>query len=347
MLTPSLQHTLCAIITITAACAHPAMGCLGCYQPVKKSLLGKVEESDEVVFAKPVDLSASTWKVVEPIKGTRFREGQVIVADSTKAAARSDALQLLRRLKGANEWIAESTIDPETGRFLRDATHLSATSPQLLYFWRYLEHRDSRIAESAYFKLAGAPYAELRKLEAHLDRDQLLARISDPAAAAQRGSLYVTLLGICGEQSECALVEQWIADKWNRGDSDGLSALLIAYVELKGEEAVGFIEQSYIRDRDRQLGEISAAIDALRVHGDTDAAIGRTRVLTSYHRLLNQRPQLIELIAPDCARWRDSSFVEPFARIRSSNQYPWTHAAIDSYLQAFARVPGKLLGESR
>lgn len=354
MVIPSLQRTIWAIIAVTtaAASAQPAMGCLGCVQPVKKTLLKKVEDSNRVVTAVPVDQTGSQWKVVDVVKGPKTQIGQFLLAKTDDSAVhrKTEGRQLLRRAEGSDRWSAETPIDPELVRFLRGALVLPDDRQELRlrYFLEHLEHADRHISESAYAKLARAPYADLRRLAPNLDSDRLLDSIHDPNTAATRGPLYVMLLGIGGHDRERTLIKKWIKTKWNRGQSDGIAALLTAHLELSGEPGVRFLEESYILNRDRQLGEISAAVDALRNHGEADGAVSRARVLMTYHRLLDQRPQLVELITQDCVRWRDWSFAAPLADIRASGQYPWSHRAIDEYLKACPLPTTKnLIGDSR
>jgi len=163
---------------------------------------------------------------------------------------------------------------------------------------------------------------------------QLLAWIENPLIAPKRGSLYITMLGVCGGENELALIQKWIDAGWERQDTENLGALLVAHAELNGEETIRFIEQSYIQNRDRKLGELIAAINTLRVHGQADGKISRARIMASFQLLIRARPALVEMIIEDCARWEDWSIAPKLMEIYASGKQPWNNAMIITYLEA-------------
>ena len=94
------------------------------------------------------------------------------------------------------------------------------------------------------------------------------------------------------------------------------------------------IEQQYIKDRGRSLDEITEAVSALRVHGQSPGVVSRARIQTSYHLLLRERAPLAELIVDDCARWEDWSVAPQLMAIYASGQQPWNNTLIMNYLHA-------------
>ena len=50
--------------------------------------------------------------------------------------------------------------------------------------------------------------------------------------------------------------------------------------------------------------------------------------------LLRERPQLVEMIIEDCARWKDWSIAAKLLEIHASGQQPWNNTLIMKYLQA-------------
>ena len=97
---------------------------------------------------------------------------------------------------------------------------------------------------------------------------------------------------------------------------------------------MGFIEESYLRDRNRTLSELIAAVDALRTHGQADGTISRDRVKASFHLLLRERPPLAELIIDDFVRWQDWSPTSKLIEIYAKGEQPWNNALITKYLAA-------------
>jgi hypothetical protein len=206
---------------------------------------------------------------------------------------------------------------------------------QLRFFLPYLEHSDRQIADSTHSKLVGAPYAVLQELAADLDAEQLRTWINHQSTANnKRIPLSIVLLGICGEQQEADLVREWIEQSSKGGDPAYLAALFTAHIELGGEDAVGFIEKSYLQSRDRTLGEVLAAIDALRTHGQAGTTISRERIKASFQLLLRERPALAETIIDDFARWKDWSIASRLMDIHAGGQQPWNNAMIIKYLEA-------------
>jgi hypothetical protein len=110
--------------------------------------------------------------------------------------------------------------------------------------------------------------------------------------------------------------------------------MLTAHAQLNGEETIHFIENSYILNRDRKLGELIAAVSALRVHGQADGKVSRSRIVTSFHLLLRERPALLEMIVEDCARWEDWSMAPNLMEIYAGEKQPWNNAMIIKYLEA-------------
>jgi len=333
---------LAAVFLLIAAIIGTANACFVCIIPYQ-SLLDKVESSQDVVLAHAIDKQQTQWQVDRVIRGEGIEIGQTITAYS-KHLVSGDS-QLLRRTTPKDSWIIESQIDPELLGFLVAATRLSANLPKekssvreqsqyLRYFLPYLEHAHPQIADSAYNKIARAPYEVVRQIGTEMKPSQVLAWIENPQIAPKRGSLYITMLGVCGGENELALIQKWIDAGWERQDTENLGALLVAHAELNGEETIRFIEQSYIQNRDRKLGELIAAINTLRVHGQADGKISRARIMASFQLLIRARPALVEMIIEDCARWEDWSIAPKLMEIYASGKQPWNNAMIITYLEA-------------
>jgi hypothetical protein len=349
-LQPAVPPGLLISVILATALSVPgqtASGCLSCFMLPYQSRLEKVEAANQVIVARTNDETRATWQgtVVRVIKGNDVDVDQRITIVKSKSDPMTVGdLQLIRRSALDGSWTIEGPIDRELLGFLAAGVALSTnrSAPQsiheqseaLRYFLPYLEHAHPQIADSAYTKLAKAPYAVIRKLAADVKPDPLLAWIGDAQIASKRKSLYITLLGVCGGERESALLKQWIDEGWDRQSTENLAAMLTAHAELNGEETIRLIEQSYVQNRDRQLGELIAAVTALRVHGQADGKISRARIQASFQLLLRQRPQLVELIIEDCARWKDWSIAPKLMDIYAGGQQPWNNAMIIKYLEA-------------
>ena len=88
-------------------------------------------------------------------------------------------------------------------------------------------------------------------------------------------------------------------------DATDLAALLAADLELRGDSRIQPIEERYFLDRSRGLDEIEAALLALRLHGEVDAAVPRRDVVAAYRRFLRARPPMAGFVAMDLAAWEE------------------------------------------
>lgn len=327
----------CLLFLALPSCKAHACG--GCYRLPYQTLLEKIVSSDRVVVAHPT--AGSLWKIDEVIKGQVPKASEWL---DVNVSTTSPGPQILRWNRVTSSWTVDCPASPELVVFLKEAANsppnLKTSSARqqaqrLRYFLPYLEHRDAKIADSAHAKLSGAPYAVIQELAEDLDRAQLLEWIEKHSSAIKkRVALFVTLLGICGDDRDAEQVKQWIDNHQSGGEAAYLAALLTSHVELHGEQAVRFIEGSYIRNRDRTLGELIAAVDALRTHGQADTTISRDRIKTSFHLLLRERPPLAELIIDDFTRWQDWTLTSKLIEIYAKGEQPWNNALITSYLEA-------------
>jgi hypothetical protein len=338
---------LVSAIVLFLALNTNARACLVCYRPPYQSLLERVELSEQVVVARTIDETPFRWRgqIVRVIKGKDVEVDQFVVVKKPRAARVTlGDPQIVRKSALIASWTLEGSIDKELVGFLAGSVALSsrrstsasarAQAETLRYFLPYLEHSNRQIADSAYTKIAGAPYEAIRLLDTAIKPKQLLAWIDDRQIPRKRKPLYITLLGVCGGKSESTILKQWIDEGWDRQDTDSLAALLTAHAELNGEETIRMIEESYIQNRDRQLGELIAAVTALRVHAQADGNVSRSRIQASFHLLLRERTPLAELIIEDFARWKDWSIAPKLMEIHAGAQQPWNNAMIIKYLKA-------------
>ena len=121
----------------------------------------------------------------------------------------------------------------------------------------------------------------------------------------------------------------WKGNSWRN-----LGGVLTAMLELHGEAAVAELEERYLKDQNRTLPEIEQAILALRVHGDTNDRISRSRVLQSLRLMMDVREPLVFLIVPDLARWEDWASKERLQDLvkRRGTGIPELRQQVDQYL---------------
>ena len=137
----------------------------------------------------------------------------------------------------------------------------------------------------------------------------------------------------CHDAIADSVEAMWRAKAWKN-----LAAILTAHLQLEGESAIAMIERRYFRDRTRTLQEIEAAVLALRVHGNTDAAVSRERVLAAYRSFFDDREPLVFLIVPDLTRWKDWESKDRLVAVldRLGKESVELRKVADEYLKACA-----------
>ncbi len=99
------------------------------------------------------------------------------------------------------------------------------------------------------------------------------------------------------------------------GTFTDLSALLAAHLELRGPARLDWVARTYLFDPARGLDAIEAALTALGVHGDADAAVPRARVVEVYRRFIRERPAMAGFVAADLLRWEEWGATRDYAAL--------------------------------
>jgi len=306
------------------------------------------ENAASAVLAVPDDRGARL-KVVEVIQGDFPLGGTIDLAwvdPVDVGAARSKPL-LLIRARNWQSWASLGAIGTEHAGWLRE---LAASKPtanmtdaewqeHLVFVLPYLENAEPLLAGIAYGELARAPYSSLRSLKANLDVRALRQWAADPQLA-KRQSLYTLLLGIAGDTSDAARIEQRLDAAWKAKDATNLGPMLAADLELRGPSRMAWIDAKYMRDRDRTNRELQAVLLALSVQGTANATIPRERVIESYRVFIDVHKPLAGFVAQDLATWNYWDAASEYAALLRSDlaQHPASRYAMLSYLRQSPRA---------
>ena len=101
---------------------------------------------------------------------------------------------------------------------------------------------------------------------------------------------------IAGSRQDAQWLEKRIATAGTISRSTNLSALLGAYIELRGPAGIEQVEKLYLADSARTKPEIEAALIALKVHAETDSA-ARDGVNKAVECFLKRNPSMANLAA--------------------------------------------------
>ena len=338
-----IRWLFAALLLCTSIGAAACPLCLGAYQSSQADQLVALSRA---VLAVP---AGSGYRVVEVIKGGRP------AADSIEAAAVQlkvvpvgrDKPLLLVRDEAWPMWVSVGSIGAEHARWLRVIAAGKRSSAMDADEWRdrvalmapYLENPEPLVAEIAYGELAAAPYAALLTAKPRVPATAVRRWLDDPALAS-RQSLYLLLLGIAGDSKDAARLESRLDTAWHGGDTANLGSLIAADLQLRGPARVAWVDEHYLRDRKRTTPEIEAALLALSVHGNANAAIPRERVIQSYRLFIKEHQDIAGFVAQDLAAWKYWDAVPEYVAIMKSDlrqQYP-SRLAIVAYLRQSPRA---------
>jgi len=302
-----------------AGFAGVAIACPFCgqVQPTIGSTIESADVAAIVSLAEDIDAAgdgaavgplgtAAKFEVVKPLKGDDLKVGETVEAFYVETAKMGDVFLLAGQSQPALLWGYPMPLSYAASEYLPQRVALPEVGPdRLKFFQSRLQDGDALIAEDAYAVFAVMPYETLIELKDHLDREQLVAWIRDEGVSPRNKRLYLTLLGLCGSEADAPMIEALWANR-QRATIIGLDALLASYVALKGEPAVKLVEDRYLKTKGADYGDISAAIAALRFHGDENRYVERQRIVEAFRLVLDQ-PTLADLVIADLMRWKDWS----------------------------------------
>ena len=205
---------------------------------------------------------------------------------------------------------------------------------RLRFYDDFLQDDESMLARDAYDEFAIAPYDAVQKLGPEMDHDQLVEWIRQPEMSTDRKRLYLTMLGVCGDEKDLPFLEEMLrsTQKSTRG---GLDALIACYLTLAGEKGLPLINELFLANKKAPYAETYAAIMAIRFHGTEGDVIPRSALLESLHYVL-ERKDLADLVIPDLARWNDWSQIERLKKlfIDADPENNWVRVPVVNYLRA-------------
>ena len=164
---------------------------------------------------------------------------------------------------------------------------------------------------------------------------------------ASRRRLYLTMLGVCGQKGDVALLGDLIKSK-DRQDKAALDALVAAYLTLTASQpesktdGLPLVEELFLKNQDAEYTDTYAAIMALRFHGQEEKLIPRERLVKAMHCMLD-RPQLADLVIPDLARWEDWTAMDRLVELfkNADDESSWVRVPVINYLRACPQKKAK------
>lgn len=215
---------------------------------------------------------------------------------------------------------------------------------RLLFFMNYLENPDDTVSNDAYAEFASSPYEIIVPLADKMPRERIRQWVVSDKTSPTRLGLYGLLLGLCGDESDIAVMEAKITEQTDDFRL-GIDGVMGGYLLLAGEEGLKLIEETKLKDKTIPFSETYAAMQALRfLWTDAIKTEGETRFtkdrLRQAMRTLLERTELADLVIADLARWSDWSQMDQIYALYDAEGYdvPSIKRAVVRFYLAATRV---------
>ncbi len=332
------------VAAVMLACAAvPMMACPFC-SAVSQTLRQEMEVMDAVVIASctqsDITRNRSTGETTMRIEKVLKGDDYIKVGDEVTAVYYGEVAVGRRfMLSGVDPPDLQWSCLPVTERgeaYVIKVAELADGDPadRLRFYDDFLQDDETMLARDAYDEFAIAPYSVMKELSDHMDHDQLVKWISDSELSTDRKRLFLTMLGICGNEDDLPMLEEMLRStkKSTRG---GLDALIACYLTLAGEDGLATVDELFLNNQSAPYADTYAAIMAVRFHGTEGEVIQRSALVESLHHVLD-RKDLADLVIPDLARWQDWTQIDRLTDLflKSDPDNNWIRVPVINYLRA-------------
>ncbi|EKK00978.1 hypothetical protein RBSH_03652 [Rhodopirellula baltica SH28] len=337
-------RVLVGVLVLGTLVAGPVASACPFCSAVSQTLRQEMEVMDAVVVAtalqsdltRNADTGQIKMRIETVLKGGEHVEaGQEVTAVYFGDAAKGRRFMLSGVDPRDMQWSC-LPLTPKSEKYLEKITQLADKEPseRLLFYYEYLQDEDSMLSRDAYDEFASTPYDEIQKIKSALDHDTLVTWIQDPEMSPDRKRMYLTLLGICGDQEDLPMLESMLKST-QKSSRSGLDALIACYLTLAGEQGLPVIDELFLENKQASYADTYAAIMAVRFHGSEGGVIARSALVQSLHHILD-RPDLADLVIPDLARWKDWSQIDRIKQLflDADAENNWVRVPAVNYLRA-------------
>ncbi len=328
-------------LTLVLLTIAPTIACPFC-SAVSQTLRQEIGIMDAVVIAESTrdsirdELTGQVqFKIISVLKGDKLVKPDQTVSSVYYGTVAPGRRFMLSGAEPADLQWACLPLTEASEQYLGELTKLPDDPLERLKFYQpYLQHPDSMLNRDAYDEFAITPYSVVQTLKPFMDHDQLVSWINEDGMPADRKRLYLTMLGVCGDEKDLPLLEEMLTSTQptSRG---GLDALIACYLMLAGEAGLPKIDELFLNNAKAPYADTYAAIMAVRFHGTEATKIPRSALVNSLHYVL-ERKDIADLVIPDLARWGDWSqidrLVELFVEAEKDNN--WIRVPVVNYLRA-------------
>ena len=200
----------------------------------------------------------------------------------------------------------------------------------LLFFFNYLDHRNTKISSDAFAQFARSSDVEIAQVAGKLPPVKLRRWLQDSKTPPERLSLYAFLLSACGTEKDADLLRSLI-DKSSERTSDVLAGSLSGYIRLR-PRAGWDLAATILQDAHRSFVERYAVVGMLRFYHAWKPDETRDDVLRCLGLLVRQG-EMADIAIEDLRLWEAwSACPEVLAQFdRKTHAAPIVRRAIVRY----------------
>ena len=347
-------YCVLALVTMLASITASAVACPFC-TAVSQTFSEEMQSMDIVLFAELIEvpddddedatgeLPRCKFKVTEVLNGEAwYAQDDTIEVHYFGPNSEGGTFLIMGTDPPQTMWGTPLIVKQRAQAYLKELPLLPTGNERLEFFIDYLEDEDELLARDAYDEFAKTPYDGVIALKDSMDHDQLVGFIRNPDTPPSRRRLYLTMLGVCGNQDDCEMLETMMQSD-NREDKAGLNALIACYLSLAKAEGLPLIEELFLANQDAEYQDTYAAIMALRFHGNDHDVIPREKLLPGLRAVLD-RPDLADLVIPDLARWEDWEVMPRLIALfeEADEESNWVRVPVVNFLRACPLDEAKL-----
>jgi len=321
------------------------------------------------------DSGKATFEIVEVLRGAKLVDGVKQIKVVYFGENEQNKKFMISGVSGQPvDWTTPLPLAARAVEYVKQLGTLPEKGvDRLTFFMQHFEDEDPLLAQDAYDEFARAPYSEILAMADHMDRQRLTGWINNPEVGPTRRRLYLTLLGVCGQEGDIAMLESLLrydyqqlkpgiatmvakaglhgsvagvtmVDELVRADvrrkRQCLDALIAAYLKLKGPAGMPLVEQMFLTNPAAEYTHVYATIMALRFHGEESDDIPKERLKEAL-RLVLENEEIADQVIPDLARWEDWTILGRLVSMfKGSEKDAWIRQPVISYLLVAEEQPG-------
>jgi len=250
-----------AAVSILLAVAFGASSCPFCAK-LGRTISDQVAEADWVGFGK-VASDGHVLDLESLIKSTPGGPTKGTVRFSKTIGSPGERKMVFANVASSNAPLRpkrSQSASAKTVNYLTEIAAIPSRNELVDFFFRHLDAEDDVVRDDAYKAIAKMNSAELADRAAVFDRVRLRQWIVDPNQPGARIGLYGLLLGMTGDDTDSAFLEELAASRKQR-DIEGRDGFLggLALLDRKKAESLALRQ---LADKTEMLSARQAALNA-------------------------------------------------------------------------------------